>query len=184
MPCGWLESAVSPDRRESSSMSAPASSPFRVELDVRFPEVDSYGIVWHGHYILYCEVARNALCAAGGLTPAEALAAGYKVPITRFELNLRRSARLDERLEIAVTLRPPESARLVMDYEIRRIFPKRELLATGTTEQVILNPKGELLLTFPAAVKTLVQRVLAYQRGELELNASQKILFGAGVHQT
>jgi acyl-CoA thioester hydrolase len=161
-------------------MATPKIRPFRAELDVRFPEVDSYGVVWHGHYILYCEVARNALCVAGGLTPADALAAGYKVPITRFELNLRRPARLDERLEVAVNLRPPETARLVMDYEIRRL-PNRELLATGTTEQVILNPAGELLLTFPASVKTLVQRVLAYQRGELELNASEKILFGARV---
>ena len=160
-------------------MSIPGHRRFRVELDVRFPEVDSYGVVWHGHYILYCEVARNALCAAGGLTPAEALAAGYKVPITRFEMNLRRSARLDDRLEVAVTLRPPETARLVMDYEIRRLHPKRETLATGTTEQVILNPKGELLLTFPAAVKTLVQRVLAYQQGESDLDPTAKILFVA-----
>ncbi|MEO6325057.1 MAG: thioesterase family protein [Thermoanaerobaculia bacterium] len=159
-----------------TALPALPSRPFAVELDVRFPEVDSYGVVWHGHYILYCEVARNALCAAGGLTPAEALAAGYKVPITRFEMNLRRSARLDDRLAVEVTLRPPETAKLVMDYAIRRVHAKRELLGTGTTEQVILNPGGELLLTFPAAVKTLVEKVLAYQRGEQELNPADKIL--------
>ena len=39
---------------------------FTTSFDVRFPEVDSYGVVWHGHYVQYFEVARNALCAAFG----------------------------------------------------------------------------------------------------------------------
>lgn len=141
---------------------------FSVAFDVRFPEVDSYGVVWHGHYVLYLEVARNALCAAGGLTPARALAAGYKVPITKLELSLKRPAKLDDRLEVSAKLLPPEIARLDMEYEIRRL-PARELLATGRTEQVLLNSAGELLLTFPRSVRTLVDRILAYQRGELEL---------------
>ena len=142
--------------------------PYAVAFDVRFPEVDSYGVVWHGHYVLYMEIARNALCQAGGLTPAEALAAGYKVPITRVELNLKRSAVLDDRVEVTVWLRPPETAKLSMSYVIRRL-PGREILATGSTEQVLLNPRGELLLSFPTAVKVLVERILAYQRNELEL---------------
>ncbi len=146
--------------------------PFAASFEVRFPEVDAYGVVWHGHYVEYFEVARNALCAAAGLTPAEALAHGYKVPITRFEVVVKRSARLDDRLEVSCLLRPPETAKLVMEYEVRRL-PSRELLAEGTTEQVLLNPAGELLLTLPAPVKTLVERILAYQRGEAELDASK-----------
>ena len=147
---------------------------FTVSFEVRFPEVDAYGVVWHGHYLAYFEVARNALCAAAGLTPAEALAAGYKVPITRADLAVKHPARLDDALLVAATLRPPEMAKLVMDYEVRRL-PLGELLATGTTEQVTLNPAGELLLGFPAPVKKLVERILDYQRGEAELSG-EKIL--------
>jgi len=140
---------------------------FTTSLEVRFPEVDSYGVVWHGHYVQYFEVARNALCAAFGLTPADALARGYRVPITRVELNVKRSARLDDRLEVSAVLAPPRTAKLAMAYEIRRL-PEKTLLATGTTEQVILNPRGELLLTLPRPVRTLVERVLAFQRGEAD----------------
>ena len=157
-------------------MSDAKPRPFRVELDVRFPEVDAYRVVWHGNYVLYCEVARNALCGAAGFTPAEALAYGYRVPITRFEVNLRRPARLDDRLEVSCTLRPPATAKLEMDYELRRL-PDRLLLATGVTQQVILSPGDELLLTFPRAVKELVERILAYQRGERELTG-EKIPLG------
>lgn len=142
---------------------------FTVSFDVRFPEVDSYGVVWHGHYLAYFEVARNALCAAAGLTPAEALALGYKVPIVRFDANVKRPARLDDTLEVSALLRIPETAKLVMDYEVRRL-PARDLLATGTTEQVFLNPQGELLLGFPGPVRILVDRILAFQHGETELS--------------
>ncbi len=54
-----------------------------------------------------------------------------------------------------------------------RRHPSRELLAEGSTEQVVLNPEGELLLTFPAPVRTLVERILAYQRGEVELKGGK-----------
>ena len=138
---------------------------FTTSFEVRFPEVDSYGVVWHGHYVQYFEVARDALCAAFGLTPADALAHGYKVPITRVEMSLKRPAKLDDRVEVSAVLAPPRTATLAMSYEIRRL-PERTLLATGSTEQVILNSDGELLLTLPPAVKTLVARVLAFQTGE------------------
>ena len=74
-------------------MTVPATAiaprPFRVDFEVRFPEVDAYRVVWHGNYVLYCELARNALCGAAGFTPAEALAYGYRVPITKFEMKVR-----------------------------------------------------------------------------------------------
>ncbi len=157
-------------------MSSSAPRPFRVELDVRFPEVDAYRVVWHGNYVLYCEVARNALCSAAGLTPAEALARGWRVPITRFDVKVRRPARLDDRLEVSCTLRSPETAKLEMDYEVRRL-PDRLLLATGFTQQVLLSPADELLLTFPKPLKELVGRILAFQAGERELTG-EKILTG------
>lgn len=145
---------------------------FSVAFEVRFPEVDSYGVVWHGHYVQYFEVARNALCAAFGLTPADALAHGYKVPITKVSMDLKRPARLDDRLVVSARLAPPEVAKLVMSYEIRR-EASGELLASGATEQVILDPSGQLLVTFPAPVKTLVARILAFQRGEAKPDAAK-----------
>ena len=145
---------------------------FSVAFEVRFPEVDAYGVVWHGHYVQYFEVARNALCAAFGLTPADALAHGYKVPITRVTMELKRPARLDDRIVVTARLAAPDTAKLAMAYEVRRAASD-EILASGTTEQVVLDPSGQLLLTFPAPVKTLVARVLAFQRGEAEPDATK-----------
>jgi hypothetical protein len=59
-----------------------------------------------------------------------------------------------------------------MDYEVRRL-PDRLLLATAFTQQVVLSPADELLLTFPKLLKELVGRILAYQRGERELTGEK-----------
>jgi len=147
--------------------------PFVHAFEVRFPEVDSYGVVWHGHYVAYLELARNALCAAAGLSPARTLAAGYKAPITRLELALRHPALLEDALEVRVVGRPPETAKLTMDYEIRRVGVQGRagLLGTALTEQVLLDRNGELLLGLPAVVRELVERIQAFHRGERELPA-------------
>ena len=60
-----------------------------LEIPVRFAECDPYGVVWHGHYALYLEQAREALTGKFGFTAARALAMGYSVPITRMELKYR-----------------------------------------------------------------------------------------------
>src|SRR5262249_38186076 len=125
----------------------PAPPPLRgftLEIPVRFAECDSYGVVWHGHYVLYLEQAREALTARPGFTAARALAMGYKVPVTRMELRYRAPARADQTLRVTARLRPPNVARFVLDYEVRT--DTGELLVSAETEQVVLNAEGELLL--------------------------------------
>lgn len=134
---------------------------FTVDIPVRFAECDSYGVVWHGHYALYLEEVRDRLTARFGFTPAKALALGYRVPVTRLEIRYRAPARPDETIRATARLRPPETARLVLDYEIRG--SGGALLASAETEQVVVRSDGELLLTLPAGLKRLTQEILAFQ---------------------
>ena len=144
---------------------------FEARVSVRFPEVDSYGVVWHAHYLNYIEVARHDLLGVAGFSPAAALAAGYKLPITRYEVTVRRPALIDDELVVSASLRPPRTAKLELDFRICRAGNGR-LLATGTTEHVVLGPSGELLLTFSAPIRLLAERILAFQEGQLELPAA------------
>src|SRR5262249_50883545 len=142
----------------------PVPPPLRgltLEIPVRFAECDSYGVVWHGHYVLYLEQAREALTARHGFTAARALEMGYKVPVTRMELRYRAPARADQIVRVTARLRPPNVARFVMDYEVRAVTG--ELLLSAETEQVVLNAQGELLLTLPAGLKTLCASILEFQ---------------------
>ena len=134
---------------------------FTIDIPVRFAECDSYGVVWHGHYALYLEEVRDRLTARFGFTPAKALALGYRVPVTRLEIRYRAPARPDETIRATARLRPPDTARLILDYEIRG--SGGALLASAETEQVVVRSDGELLLTLPAGLKRLTEEILAFQ---------------------
>jgi acyl-CoA thioester hydrolase len=141
----------------------PPLSGHSVEIPVRFAECDSYGVVWHGHYALYIEQAREALTLRHGFTATRALRLGYKLPITRMEIRYRQPILADTTVRVTARLRPPEVTRLILDYELRDAAGN--LLATAETEQVVLNADGELLLRLPAALARLVAEILAGQAG-------------------
>ena len=132
-----------------------------LEIPVRFAECDPYGVVWHGHYALYLEQARETLTGKFGFTAARALAMGYKVPITRMELKYRAPATPGQTIRVTARLRAPEVARFVMDYEIHS--DAGNLLASAVTEQVVLNAQGELLLTLPSGLRDLCAEILEHQ---------------------
>ena len=142
---------------------APPLSGLTVEIPVRFAECDSYGVVWHGHYPLYFEQAREALTGRHGFTASRALALGYRVPITRMEIRYRLPILADSVVRVTARLREPMTARLDLDYEVRDRDGR--LLASAETEQVVLNSRGELLVTLPAAIASLVRAILEEQKG-------------------
>ena len=136
-------------------------SGFSLSIPVRFAECDAYGVVWHGHYALFLEQAREGLTGRFGFTAAKALAMGYKVPITRMEIRYRLPILADTSVLVTARLRPPDVARFLLDYEIRDEAGR--LLADATTEQVVVNSEGELLLTLPRGLKTMAAEILAFQ---------------------
>ena len=132
-----------------------------LEIPVRFAECDPYGVVWHGHYVLYLEHAREALTGRFGFSAARALEMGYRVPVTRMELRYRAPARPDQKIRVTARLRSPTVARFVMDYEVRS--ETGDLLVSAETEQVVVNASGELLLTLPSGLRALCTSILEYQ---------------------
>jgi acyl-CoA thioester hydrolase len=140
---------------------APPLKGLTIEIPVRFAECDPYGVVWHGHYVLYLEHAREALTGRFGFTAARALEMGYRVPVTQMELRYRAPARPDQTIHVTARLRAPSVARLIMDYEVRS--ETGDLLASAQTEQVVVNTEGELLLTLPAGLRALVTSILEFQ---------------------
>ena len=135
---------------------------FSVQIPVRFAECDSYGVVWHGHYALYLEQAREALTSRFGFTASKALTMGYRVPVTRMEIRYRAPIVVDSTVLVTARLRPPDVARFLMDYEVRG--ESGELLADASTEQVVVKASGELLVTLPGGLRRLADAILEFQR--------------------
>lgn len=136
---------------------------FSVQIPVRFAECDPYGVVWHGHYALYLEQAREALTARFGFTATRALSMGYRVPVTRMEIRYRVPIFADSFILVTARLRPPDVARFLLDYEIRG--ESGELLAEASTEQVVVRASGELLVTLPGGLRRMAEAIVEFQKG-------------------
>ena len=87
-----------------------------VRVQVRFSEVDSIHMVWHGHYITYMEDAREAFGRKYGLEYMYIYNSGYLAPMFDIKMRYHQTATVDDVLLVTITCRPTKGAKLVFDY--------------------------------------------------------------------
>jgi len=115
-------------------------------FDIRFSEVDSMGVVWHGSYVTYLEDAREAFGKEYNLDYQRFIAERYYAPIVDMQIKYKRPLRYGMHPEIEISYIPSDSAKIVFDY---RISHEGELIATATTTQVFMNLDYQLVLYNP-----------------------------------
>ena len=118
------------------------------EIRVRFNEVDSWGMVWHGHYIAWFEAGRSALLNKFQLAPPDFTRMGYVAPVVDLKCSYKEPARLDEEIIIRTTVLKPTKAALTFQFEVLR-KKDRKLLVTGEETQVLLTLDGKMLYYLP-----------------------------------
>jgi len=118
------------------------------QVRVRFQEVDSMSIVWHGHYISYFEDARRAFGRKYGIDYPAFVDNNVGAPIVKIWVDYLSPAMSTDMLDIEARLYKSDGAKLEFGYEVRRCETGK-LLATGGSLQVFSTLKGELLLTWP-----------------------------------
>ena len=118
------------------------------EIRVRFNEVDSWGMVWHGHYIAWFETGRSALLRKFQLSPQDFTRMGYVAPVVDLKCSYKEPARLDEEIIIRTTVLKPTKAALTFQFEVLR-KKDRKLLVTGEETQVLLTLDGKMLYYLP-----------------------------------
>jgi acyl-CoA thioester hydrolase len=118
------------------------------EIDIRFSEVDSMNVVWHGAYPLYFDDAREALGAQYGLDYMSFFAHGCFAPIVELTFHYKKPLRYGVRPRIDIIYRPTEAAKIVFDYEI--YDPTDDsLVASGHSVQVFTDTQYQLLWDNP-----------------------------------
>lgn len=120
----------------------------RTEVKVRFGEVDSMQIVWHGNYLKYFEDAREAFGERYGLGYLDVYKHHVMIPIVKVQCDFKKPLKYGESAIVEATFVNSEAAKIVFTYKIYR-KSDMELAATGNSVQVFLTPEGELLLTSP-----------------------------------
>lgn len=117
-------------------------------FDIRFSEVDSMNVVWHGSYPLYFEDAREEFGRKYKLEYLRIAEFGYYAPLVDLEFHYRKPLVYQMRPRIDIIYRLTEAAKIVFDYEIYN-NETNELMATGRSVQVFMDKNYNLVWTNP-----------------------------------
>lgn len=120
-----------------------------IRVRVRFSEVDSVGMVWHGNYVQYLEDAREAFGRKYSLEYLRFYDNGFLVPVYDLHMRYLSSASVDDVLSVRIVWKDVPGAKIVYEYEIRRESDSR-LLLTAESVQLFTDLDGNLQLSCPA----------------------------------
>lgn len=118
------------------------------EVKIRFSEVDSIHVVWHGNYVRYMEDGRENFGEEFGLQYLYMFENGYTAPIVDVKMQYKQSVSVGESVIVETTYRPTRSAKLIFDYVIYR-KSDHSVVLTAETTQVFMGTDGELQLNNP-----------------------------------
>lgn len=118
------------------------------EFAIRFSEVDSMNVVWHGSYALYLEDAREAFGAEYGLDYMSYRNNQCYAPIAEERIRYLHPLTYGMRPRIDITYKPSLAAKVEFDYEIRDTRDET-LIATGHSVQLFTDLQYQQLLYRP-----------------------------------
>ena len=117
-------------------------------FEIRFSEIDSMKVAWHGSYVLYLEDAREFWGAKYGLGYQDFMDNRYYAPIVEMDIRYKNPLFYGMKARIDIIYQPTISSKIVFDYEIYNAADD-SLIATAHTVQVFIDTNYELVLDNP-----------------------------------
>lgn len=118
------------------------------EITVRFSEVDSMRIVWHGSYTNYFEDAREEFGRKYGLGYLDVCREGYYVPLVDLSFSYKKPLVYGNAAIVEITYVDTDAAKIIYHYKILSSFDK-SIIATGKSVQVFLDSEYRLVWAAP-----------------------------------
>jgi acyl-CoA thioester hydrolase len=117
-----------------------------VSRRVRFNEIDSLNIMWHGNYASYFEDGRIALGKKYDIGYMDFYSHDVIIPLKKFHVDFIAPLKFDDECQIETLLHWNEAARLDFSFNIYR---GQELMTTGYSVHLMLDAKGNVLVVKP-----------------------------------
>jgi acyl-CoA thioester hydrolase len=130
-------------------------------LQVRFYEVDAYGVVWHGHYVGWFEVGRNDLTQRYQMGPLQLKEMNLLAPVVELDCQFKLPASFGASLIIQTTMERTEVAKLIFHYRVLD-QGNRKVLTTGSTTHVLTDLQGNLVYRVPPEVLERIEAMRRY----------------------
>lgn len=120
----------------------------RTEIKVRFGEVDSMGIVWHGNYVKYIEEGRESFGHKYGISYLDIYANDVMAPVVNMNIDFKKQVKYGDKLIVETEYIDCEAAKIIFNFRIFRKSDK-ELVATAQSTQVFIDLNREMILYPP-----------------------------------
>ena len=120
----------------------------KTEITVRFGEVDSMGIVWHGNYVKYIEEGRESFGRKYGISYLDIYAQELMVPIVNINIDFKKTVKYGDTIIIETEYLDQDAAKIQFKYKLYR-KSDNELVATAESTQVFINTNHEMILYTP-----------------------------------
>lgn len=134
-------------------MTAPVT---RVEFRVRYAETDRMGVVYHGNYLIWCEIGRTEHIRQFGLSYREMEERGVSLAVAEASVRYQKAARYDDLIRVETTLADVSSRTVTFDYAILHA-DSHDRLATARTTLVSLDASGRVV-SIPAEFRSMLRR--------------------------
>ncbi len=109
----------------------------QISFRVRYGETDQMGVVHHGNYALYFEMARIEWLRDLGVSYKEMEENGIALPVVNLTVKYRKPLYYDDELTVTTRLKELPSASIKFEFEIQNQFG--ELCSSAEVTLVFLN---------------------------------------------
>ncbi|MCI5776314.1 MAG: acyl-CoA thioesterase [Bacteroidales bacterium] len=121
----------------------------RIELTVRFSEVDMMKVAWHGSYVAFLEDGREHFgITYPGVGYADYFRTGYVAPVVNLNIDYRQSLRCGDRAIVETRYIYSEGAKLIFEYVVYR-KSDMAIMAVAQTTQLFMTAEGEIQYADP-----------------------------------
>lgn len=118
------------------------------ETRVRFNEVDSLGIVWHGNYLKYFEDGREAFGRKYGIAYLDIKKNGFASPIVQSTIDHKHPLKYGDVAVIETKFMNSPAAKIIFSYTIKN--QEGQIVCVGQTTQVFTDSSSKLALLAPS----------------------------------
>ncbi len=129
-----------------------------VRVRVRFGETDLMGIVHHGSYVAYLEVARIEWLRRRGINYASWAQRGAHLAVIELAIKYTAPARFDDELDVETTLAETRVASARFDYRLVRT--DGALCASGSTRLACVDDRQALRRFAPEMIEAMARAEL------------------------
>lgn len=112
---------------------------FSTKTRIRYGETDQMGVVYHGNYAQYFEIARTEWLRSLGITYKNMENEGIMLPVISLSFKFLDSAKYDDIITINISIKKPPVVKIEFDYEI--LNERGTLLTTGNSILAFMNMK-------------------------------------------